>query len=247
MFFSRDIMPKRKPDSVVVHRIELNSWERDFLETALLANVGNNLIESFVPPVTKLLGELSDPIKLYSFLTILEMLDLLETPVPTLGDSKDDARSAFYAIKDWLGFELAYDQNAEANTENAQILANQANEATQDAERIARETGQAYREGNASYDDMMEAQRAYNRQQSELFKANLIAQSWNYYFYFNLSGMQFDDEGRQVPGTGRMPNRSEIAQAKADGVYYPSEPKRKFFRENVVMSVISSITGIARY
>ena len=237
MFFSRDIMPKRKPDSVVVHRIELNSWERDFLETYLLANVGNKLVDSIVPPLVKLLGELSDPIKLYSFLTILEMLDLIDTPVPTLADSTDDARSAFYAIKDWLGFELAYDENAEANTTNAQQLATNQNQATEEAERIARETGQAYREGQASYEDMMAAQREYNRQQSELFKANLIAQSWDYYFYFNESGMQFDEDGKQIPGSGRMPNKSEIANAKAAGVYYPAQTERKSFIRRAIQSM----------
>lgn len=240
-------MPKRKPDQVIVHRIELNTFERDLLETALLANVGVNLTETIVPTAGKLLGELSDPIKLYSFLTILEMLGVLETPVPTLGDLGDEASSAIIAIKDWLGFELAYDENAEANTENAQILATQAEEATKEAERIARETGQAYRDGQASYEDMMEAQRIYNRQQSESFKANLIAQSWDYYFYFNLSGMQFDDQGNQIAGTGRFPTKQEVAQAKADGVYYPSNPESKMIRGSFVKGFVRSITGLPLY
>jgi hypothetical protein len=222
-------MPKRKPDQVIVHRIELNTFERDLLETALLANIGTNLFEATVPSVLNLLGNLSDPIKLYSFLTILEMAGLLETPVPTLGDLDNEAEAAIIAIKDWLGFELAYDENAEANTENAQILSNQAIEATQEAEKIARETSQAYRNGQASYEDMMAAQRAYNRQQSESFKANLIAQSWDYYFYLNLSGMEFDQDGNQIPNTGRFPNKQEVSRAKRDGVYYPANTERKSF------------------
>jgi hypothetical protein len=222
-------MPKRKPDKVIVHRIELNTFERDLLETALVGNVASNLVTGVTPSLVQLVGVLSDPVKLYGFLTILEMSGVLDTPIPTLGDSQNDLRSAIIAIKDYLGFELDYKQNAEANQRNAEILEQQAEMSAENAEQIARDTGQAYRDGQASYEDMMAAQREYNRQQAEAFKARKIAESWDLKFYFTMSGMQFDEDGRQIPNTGRMPTNAEIAQAKENGEYYPVKDKNRGF------------------
>ena len=229
MCYSRDNMPKRKPDKVIVHRIELNTFERDLLETALVGTIASNTVNNLAPALTQLVGVLSDPVKLYGFLTLLEVAGVLETPVPTLGDSQDDLRSAFYAIKDYLGFELDYKQNAEANQANAEILATQAKSSANIAEENARQAGEAYRNNQTSYEDLMESQRAYNRQQAEAFKAEKIAESWKYKFYFEMSGMQFDEDGKQIPNTGRWPTRQEVADAKANGEYYPADDKNRGF------------------
>tara|TARA_Y100000401_G_scaffold7622_1_gene5192 strand:+ start:3067 stop:3741 length:675 start_codon:yes stop_codon:yes gene_type:complete len=221
-------MPKRKPDQVIVHRIELNTFERDLLETALVGQIGTSLVNSTVPPLVKLLGELSDPVKLYSFLTILELADLLETPLPTLGDVDSEARSAFIAIKDFLGFELAYDENAEATQENAEILASQAQEAEKDAYRIAEETGEAYRNGQASYEDLQASQVELNKAVDARFRADLIAIGWEYKFQFE---------------NNRWPTKAEVAEAKKEGVYYPSRPERKMARRGFVRSFVQSVTG----
>lgn len=215
MFYSRDIMPKRKPDKVVVHRIELNTFERDLLETALVASISSNIVSEVTPSLVQLIGVLSDPVNLYGFITLLEIAGLIDTPVPTLGDSKDDLRSAIYAIKDFLGFKLDYENNAEANTANAEIAATQARNVVEDKERIRNETSQAYREGNASYEDMMAAQNELGKAQDAKFRAELIAKGWKYKFQLE---------------NGRWPTRSEVADAKNAGTYYPlDEPKESWW------------------
>ena len=70
-------MSKRKPDRVVVHRIEMQQHERDLLKDAMILQNINALLESMsrVKPET-----------LYAWLTLFEGLGLLDTPIPTLGD-----------------------------------------------------------------------------------------------------------------------------------------------------------------
>lgn len=68
---------KRKPDKVVVHRIEIQQFERDLLKDALILQNANSLLSSMsqVKPET-----------LYAWLTLFEALGILNTPIPTLGD-----------------------------------------------------------------------------------------------------------------------------------------------------------------
>ena len=70
-------MSKRKPDRVVVHRIEMQQHERELLKDAMILQNANSLLESMsrVQPET-----------LYAWLTLFEGLGLLDTPIPTLGD-----------------------------------------------------------------------------------------------------------------------------------------------------------------
>ena len=73
MYFSRDCMPKRKPDGkgVIVHRIEFQEKERELLELFLVANASNKFIDSTFPPLIKLIETISNTIKFYGFLTLI--------------------------------------------------------------------------------------------------------------------------------------------------------------------------------
>ena len=68
---------KRKPDKVVVHRIEIQQFERELLKDAMILQNANSLLNTMakVKPET-----------LYAWLTLAEGLGLLDTPIPTLGD-----------------------------------------------------------------------------------------------------------------------------------------------------------------
>lgn len=71
-------MTKRKPERVVVHRIELQTKERELFENYLYLQQTNNLIDSLTS---------MDPKVMYMYLTILEGFGLIDTNIPTLSDA----------------------------------------------------------------------------------------------------------------------------------------------------------------
>ena len=73
-------MTKRKPENVVVHRIELQTKERELLEQYMYMQQGNRLIESIT--------QLKLP-ELYGILNILELFGIIDTPVHTVADVND--------------------------------------------------------------------------------------------------------------------------------------------------------------
>lgn len=80
-------MTKRKPDSVRVIRFELQDKERELVEQAIFANATSSIIDS----MSKM-----DITTGYMWLTVLEGLGLVNTPVPTIGDgSIEDAFASF--------------------------------------------------------------------------------------------------------------------------------------------------------
>jgi hypothetical protein len=68
---------KRKPDKVVVHRIEIQQFERELLKDAMILQNANSLLNTMAQ---------MKPEVLYAWLTLAEGLGLLDTPIPTLGD-----------------------------------------------------------------------------------------------------------------------------------------------------------------
>jgi hypothetical protein len=83
-------MSKRKPTEVIVHRIELQQKERELLETAVLMQNANRLIQSI---------SAVDPATLYALLTLAEAFGLVKTPIPTLGDLPENG--VINALKTW--------------------------------------------------------------------------------------------------------------------------------------------------
>ena len=83
-----------------------------------------------------------------------------------------------------------------------------------------KEAAEAYRDGNATWSSVQILQKEENRLQAEKFRQLQIAKGWKYWFYFTSSGMEFDNDGRQVPDTGRWPTKWEVIKAKASGEYY---------------------------
>jgi hypothetical protein len=71
---------KRKPDKVVVHRIELQSKERELLESAIYVNSLSQIIESLARMNVK---------TLYAWITILEAAGIIKTAIPTLSDADE--------------------------------------------------------------------------------------------------------------------------------------------------------------
>jgi len=70
-------MMKRKPDKVVVHRIEMQQKERDLIEQAILFQNVSSIFNSLSRMEIK---------TIYYYLTLFEALGLIDTPVPTIGD-----------------------------------------------------------------------------------------------------------------------------------------------------------------
>jgi len=68
---------RRKPDKVVVHRIEFQEKERELLEQFIAVNGATSIFKSIASMDVK---------TLYALLTILEGLGIIDTPIPTLGD-----------------------------------------------------------------------------------------------------------------------------------------------------------------
>jgi hypothetical protein len=82
-------MTKRKPQKVVVHRIELQTKERELIEQYMYMQQGNKLIQSIT--------QLKLP-ELYGILNLLELFGLIDTPIPTISDV-DEIPSA---IRSWV-------------------------------------------------------------------------------------------------------------------------------------------------
>jgi len=80
-------MTKRKPEKVVVHRIELQTKEREMLEQYMYMQQVNKLIQSIT--------QMKLP-ELYGILNILELFGLIDTPIPTVADA-DEIPSAIHA------------------------------------------------------------------------------------------------------------------------------------------------------
>ena len=74
---------KRKPDQVIVHRIEMQQKERELIEQAMMVNGATSIIKSIASMDIK---------TMYALLTILEGFGLIDTKIPTIGDgSIEDA------------------------------------------------------------------------------------------------------------------------------------------------------------
>ena len=74
---------RRKPDQVIVHRIEMQQKERELIEQAMMVNGATSIIKSITSMDIK---------TLYALLTILEGFGLIDTKIPTIGDgSIEDA------------------------------------------------------------------------------------------------------------------------------------------------------------
>ena len=77
------ILVKRKPDQVIVHRIEMQQKERELIEQAMMVNGATSIIKSIASMDIK---------TMYALLTILEGFGLIDTKIPTIGDgSIEDA------------------------------------------------------------------------------------------------------------------------------------------------------------
>ena len=75
-------MPKRKPDGkgVIVHRIEFQEKERDLIESYMLMQQTNKFIQSITQMILP---------ELYGILNILELLGIVDTPIPTVADASE--------------------------------------------------------------------------------------------------------------------------------------------------------------
>jgi len=78
---------RRKPDKVVVHRIELQAKERDLIETYMHMQQANKFIESIT--------QMRLP-ELYGILNFLELAGIIDTPIPTVADI-DEIPAAIHA------------------------------------------------------------------------------------------------------------------------------------------------------
>ena len=191
-------MPKRKPDQVIVHRIELQNSLQDQLELFVLAQQTNNLLSNVQPILTTL----TDPVKLYTFFTMLELLDLIDTPLPTLGDG-----NPIDLLKQWIK-----DQNqaSERRDLNQEVQENLKIQAFESEKRAGRNLADARKEYNSNPDQanktaLDNAQREYNRVQGEAKKRAEIARGWNWKFRYE---------------NGRNPKTYEIMAAKIRGEWY---------------------------
>lgn len=191
-------MPKRKPDQVIVHRIELQNSLQDQLELFVLAQQTNNLLSNVQPIVTAL----TDPVKLYTFFTVLELLDLIDTPLPTLGDG-----NPIDLLKQWIDDQNRASERRDLNQEVQENLKTQAFESL----RRARKNRDDYREeyyknpSKANQQALDNAQKELNRVEGEAKKRQEIARGWNWKFRYE---------------NGRNPKTYEIMAAKIRGEWY---------------------------
>ena len=91
------MMSKRKPDQTIVHRIEMQSKEREMLQDYLVMDQANKLISS----VTSMIGNMSIE-QMYGWLTLAEAMGWLDTPIPTITDA-DEMAAAFVAWATGIG------------------------------------------------------------------------------------------------------------------------------------------------
>jgi hypothetical protein len=198
MYYSRDIMPKRKPDQVIVHRIELQNSLQDQLELFVLAQQTNNLLSNVQPILTTL----TDPVKLYTFFTVLELLDLIDTPLPTLGDG-----NPVDLLKQWIQDQNQASERRDLNQEVQENLKTQAFESQKRAEKTRDDYREEYYKdpSEANKQALDNAQRELNRVQGEAKKRADIARGWNWKFRYE---------------NGRNPRTYEIMAAKIRGEWY---------------------------
>ena len=187
-------MPKAKPDKVIVHRIELQDTERELVEMAIAANAFTQSLEAITP----ILVPLTDPTRLYGFLTILELLALLETPLPTLGDNW---------VKEWVNGAPFTAASREANQEAQETLAVQANNSLKEADNSVERALQSYNaDPNPQTRAILDSEHAdRERIRGEAHKRSMIAKGWKYKFRYENQ---------------RWPNRGEVLAAKIRGDYY---------------------------
>jgi len=191
-------MPKRKPDQVIVHRIELQNSLQDQLELFVLAQQTNNLLSNVQPIVTAL----TDPVKLYTFFTVLELLDLIDTPLPTLGDG-----NPIDLLKQWIDDQNRASERRDLNQEVQENLKVQAFESLKQAEKNRDDYREEYYKdpSDANKRALDNAQRELNRVQGEAKKRAEIARGWNWKFRYE---------------NGRNPKTYEIMAAKIRGEWY---------------------------
>jgi|TARA_R100001086_G_C11819953_1_gene253831 hypothetical protein len=191
-------MPKRKPDQVIVHRIELQNSLQDQLELFVLAQQTNNLLSNVQPIFTTL----TDPVKLYTFFTVLELLDLIDTPLPTLGDG-----NPVDLLKQWIQDQNQASERRDLNQEVQENLKTQAFESQKRAEKIRDDYREEYYKdpSEANKQALDNAQRELNRVQGEAKKRADIARGWNWKFRYE---------------NGRNPRTYEIMAAKIRGEWY---------------------------
>ncbi len=169
------------------------------LEVALLGNALEGIMQSLSPVAVALL----DPGKLYGLLTILELLDLLDTPLPTLGDEE----GPLAALRQWITGAPAAAQRRDTNKEVRENLAHQAAESLIESEKTKADILQEYKadptpENKARLDA---AQENENRIRGEAKKQADIAKGWKYKFRYE---------------NGRWPKNYEVLAAKIRGDYY---------------------------
>ena len=80
-------MTKRKPERVVVHRIELQTKERELIEQYMYMQQANRLVET--------ISQIKLP-EMYALLNFLELAGLISTPIPTVADV-DEIGAAIHA------------------------------------------------------------------------------------------------------------------------------------------------------
>lgn len=191
-------MPKRKPDQVIVHRIELQNSFQDQLELYVLAEQTNKLLSNVQP----ILNTLTDPTKLYTFLTMLELLDLIDTPLPTLADG-----NPIDLLKQWINDQNQASERRDLNQDVQENLKVQAFESLKKAEKTRDDYRKEYYENpsEASKQALDNSQKELNRVQGEAKKRADIAKGWNWKFRYE---------------NGRNPKTYEIMAAKFRGEWY---------------------------
>lgn len=70
-------MSKRKPDQVIVHRIELQKKERELIQDYMMFEQANKLVASLASMDIK---------TMYAWLNVAEAFGFLDTPIPTVTD-----------------------------------------------------------------------------------------------------------------------------------------------------------------
>ena len=86
------MMSKRKPSKLTGIRIEFQERERELIEQDILLRNSTKLIGSLFHSLAMM-----PPQNMYAWLTLLEALGIVDTPIPTLGDMDE----VLNAIKTW--------------------------------------------------------------------------------------------------------------------------------------------------
>lgn len=198
-------MPKAKPDQVIVHRIEFQQSERDLLEMYAIGASATNIINALSPIGVALL----DPVKLYGLLTILELADVLDTPLPTIGDIDASNPAEFFALlRQWILGSADANEDRRFNEDVVDNLAYQATESLRRAEETKQDMLDIYAQDPTpeNWERVNAAQDEENRVRGEQKKRVEIAKSWKNWFWYEY---------------GRWPKNYEVLAAKIRGDYYP--------------------------